>query len=435
MAQLKRQLNSIQLWSIAVGMVISGQYFGWNYGFASGLWGLVIAAGIVTVFYICFMLTYAQLAVSIPQAGGPMAYAQKALGPWFGYVVGLACLIEFLFAAPAIAVATGSYVHFLAPALQARIVTWTVYTLFIVVNLGQVKNAALIEMVATILALLGLLGFYYLGLTAPAVAYTSVQAPIHSWHAVMSAVPFAIWLYLAIEGGALSAEEVKTPGKTIPRGLIAAIMTLAICSLLTILTTAHLLQGPHVLVDYPIPAALQKIHATDSVPVMLVSCLGLFGLLASLNGIIMGCSRQMFGLARAGYLPAALQKLTRKDVPYVSVLVTGLIGMICVSSANISAALIEVAVFGALVMYLGALISWFVLNRRGSLNNEYYKVPFSFIPKVALIACLVCLYAVCRYAIWTGTLDIMGWHFSLFGLVIFISVVAFIYYIFRIRKS
>lgn len=100
-------------------MVISGQYFGWNYGFEQGgIIGMVIAAVIITIFYTTFIFSYAELSTSIPNAGGPSAYARKAMGPFAGYIAGIACLLEFVFAPPAIAVATGAYIHFLVPSIN-----------------------------------------------------------------------------------------------------------------------------------------------------------------------------------------------------------------------------------------------------------------------------------------------------------------------------
>jgi len=95
---LQKQLKPIHLWAISVGMVISGQYFGWNYGFEQGgIIGLAIATLIVTVFYTTFMFSYAELSTSIPQAGGPSAYARRALGPFGDISQELpACLNLFL---------------------------------------------------------------------------------------------------------------------------------------------------------------------------------------------------------------------------------------------------------------------------------------------------------------------------------------------------
>ena len=71
----------VQLWAIAVGLVISGEYFGWNYGWAAaGPVGFLVATLLVTVLYVTFVLSFTELTTAIPQAGGPFAYAHA--GVW-----------------------------------------------------------------------------------------------------------------------------------------------------------------------------------------------------------------------------------------------------------------------------------------------------------------------------------------------------------------
>src|ERR1035437_5780166 len=116
--ELKRVLTPIHLWAIAVGLVIGGDYFGWNYGLAKGgPVGMIIATLGITVMYVCFIFSYTELSTAIPHAGGPFAYARRALGPFAGMVAGFATLLEFVFAPPAIALAVGSCVNFRAPFL------------------------------------------------------------------------------------------------------------------------------------------------------------------------------------------------------------------------------------------------------------------------------------------------------------------------------
>src|SRR5947209_6823140 len=84
---LRRVLRPIHLWAIAVGLVISGDYFGWNYGLAkAGPVGMMAAVLLTTVMYICFIFSYTELSTAIPHSGGPYAYARHALGPLFGLI-------------------------------------------------------------------------------------------------------------------------------------------------------------------------------------------------------------------------------------------------------------------------------------------------------------------------------------------------------------
>ena len=119
---LERVLKPIHLWALAVGLVISGNYFGWSYGFAAGgVMGLALAMIPVTIFYVTFILSYSELATAIPHAGGPSAYARRAMGKFGGFLNGISCLIEFVFAPPAIALAVGGYVHALLPFIDPMV--------------------------------------------------------------------------------------------------------------------------------------------------------------------------------------------------------------------------------------------------------------------------------------------------------------------------
>ena len=100
---LSRTLGPVMLWGLGVGYVISGMYFGWNLGLAEGgTYGLAIATAISIVLYITFTFSYTELACAIPKAGGVFDYATRGLGREIGFIAGIAQIIEFVFAPPAI---------------------------------------------------------------------------------------------------------------------------------------------------------------------------------------------------------------------------------------------------------------------------------------------------------------------------------------------
>jgi ethanolamine permease len=425
---LKRQLNSTQLWAITVGMVISGQFFGWNYGFASGLHALIIATIVVSIFYTSFMLTYTQLAVKMPSAGGPMLYAQKAVGNGFAFAIGMACLFEFLFAIPAIAIATGGYIHFLYATINPHAAAIFVLILFSIINIWPLKNSAKIELVATSLALVGLVLFYCTGLTA-SVQHTTATSTNNI--GFMHAIPFAIWLYLAIEGGALTAEEVKSPNKNLPRAFVIAIFTILTCSLLTLATVAHL-KSSAAISDYPISAAIAG-HAAPAISYT-ITILSLFALIASLNGIMIAATRQLFSLSRAGFISQSFSKITN-GTPLVSLIFVTGFSFICIYLANIAKMLIELSVLAAMLMYLGALISWFILDRRGEFKSCSYQVPLRILPYTAVAGCLLCLYALVRYCVLGVSLQFMTYHMPLLDIILAIIILSAGYYLLKNRNS
>jgi ethanolamine permease len=81
-------------------------------------------------------------AEAIPQAGGPFAYSKAAYGPTGGYIAGVATLIEFLFAPPAIALAIGAYLNVQFPDLDPKLVATGAYVLFMTLNIVGVSLAA-----------------------------------------------------------------------------------------------------------------------------------------------------------------------------------------------------------------------------------------------------------------------------------------------------
>ena len=109
---LKKTLSGLHLWGIAVGLVISGEYFGWSYGWAlAGTLGFLVTTAFIAVMYTTFIFSFTELTTAIPHAGGPFAYSYRAFGPLGGYVAGFSTLVEFVFAPPAIALAIGAYLN------------------------------------------------------------------------------------------------------------------------------------------------------------------------------------------------------------------------------------------------------------------------------------------------------------------------------------
>src|SRR5882762_7669375 len=150
---LEKGLGPLHLWGIAVGLVISGEYFGWSYGWAlAGTLGFLVTTVLIAVMYTTFIFSFTELTTSIPHAGGPFAYSYRAFGPFGGFIAGFATLIEFIFAPPAIALAIGSYLNVQFPSLEPRLTAVGAYVVFMALNIVGVTIAATFELLVTILA-------------------------------------------------------------------------------------------------------------------------------------------------------------------------------------------------------------------------------------------------------------------------------------------
>ncbi|HYN39770.1 MAG TPA: ethanolamine permease [Rhodospirillales bacterium] len=410
---LKRALSTIHLWGIAVGLVISGEYFGWNYGWReAGTIGFLWATLIITVLYTTFIFSFTELTTAIPHAGGPFAYSHRAFGPLGGLIAGYATLVEFVFAPPAIAYALGGYAHFMLPAVPVLAVAIGAYFLFVGVNILGIRQAALFELFVTVLAVVELLVF--MGIVAPAFSFTNFVASNEEFGVagIMAAIPFAIWFYLAIEGVAMAAEEAKDPTRTIPRAYISGILTLVVLALGVMILSGgvgdwRLLSN----VDYPLPEAMAMVVGRDSGWTHMLVSIGLFGLVASFHGIIIGYSRQMFALARAGYLPSFLAAIhPRFRTPHWALVAGGVIGIVAILSGR-TAELITMSAFGALVLYVISMAALFKLRAIEPDLARPYRAPlYPLFPAIALFLSL-------------GSLLVMFWFNREIG-VIFIGMFA-----------
>jgi ethanolamine permease len=403
-AQLQKKLGALHLWAIAVGLVISGEYFGWSYGWASaGTLGFLAATLAIAVMYIAFIFSFTELTTAIPNAGGPFAYGLHAFGPLGGAIAGFATLIEFLFAPPAIALAIGTYLQVQFPGLDARKAAVGAYVLFITLNITGIKIAATFELAVTVLAVGELLVF--MGVMAPTFSIANFTS--NGWAGadqfsaaaipgILAALPFAIWFFLAIEGVAMAAEEAKDPRRTIPIAYITGIVTLVALAFGVMLLAggsgdwAQLANR-----NDPLPEAMKRAVGQNSGWLHMLVWLGLFGLVASFHGIIMGYARQMFALGRAGFLPPVMARLhPRFRTPHVATIAGGVIGVATIYSDSfvqiagqpLTASIVTLSAMGALLMYTVAMAALFRLRAIEPDLVRPFRAPlYPFLPALALL--------------------------------------------------
>ena len=415
-AQLTPTLGKLHLWGIAVGLVRSGEYFGWSYGWgAAGTLGFLITTLLVAAMYTAFIFSYTELTCAIPHAGGPFAYSLRAFGEKAGLIAGLATLIEFVFAPPAIAMAIGAYLNVQFPSVDPKHIAVGAYVIFMALNIAGVQIAATFELFVTVLAIIELLVF--MGVVAPGFSVANFAA--NGWAGestfssaaiggMFAAIPFAIWFFLAIEGAAMAAEEAKDPKKTIPAAYVGGILTLVVLAFGVMVFAGGVGDWKALSnLNDPLPQAMKTIVGESSGWLHMLVWIGLFGLIASFHGIILGYSRQMFALARAGYLPGYFAKIhPRFKTPHRAIVGGGIIGiaaiysdsLINLSGLTLTAAMITMSVFGAITMYIMSMLSLFRLRKtEPTLERSFYAPLYPFAPALALIIALICMAAMIYY--------------------------------------
>jgi len=404
---VSKKIGVFAIWAIGVGMVISGESFGWNLGWAitGPLW-FFVPVTVAALMYFGLVQNLIELACVHPNANGPHSYVEKAFGQKWGYFVGLAILFEFLFATPAIASSLGEYLGFLIDDLTMSPWIATLFILFFsIINLFEMHVGVRLLVILTLLAIAEL--FLYQG---SVVSSFQVENLMNSGvgsldvERFVQAIPYAIWLFLAIEGISLMTKTIDRKGfrKTITRGYNLAFFTLLTLALLVLFLAAGgidwtLPESMDILTEnHPMPASMALILGKENFLVQLFTFIGLFGLIASLQGIAFAATTQLEPL-----LPdLKIKGVSKRAVASALVFI---ISLVAIWSSQ-TGFLIELSVFGAVCMYLAVSASLLVLRKREDLvssvsefdwyrHSDFNPIFSTVSAMTAVIISLICVLA------------------------------------------
>jgi ethanolamine permease len=430
---LERTLGPLMLWGLGVGYVISGMYFGWNLGLAEGgTLGLAIATGFIIIMYITFTFSYTELACAIPKAGGVFDYATRALGKEWGFIAGMAQIIEFVFAPPAIAAAIGAYFHIFFPDISVTTIAIAAYFVFTLLNISGLKAAATFELIITVFAVFELLLFC--GVTLPHFSVANVQhnAFPNGWEGVWASVPFAIWFFLGLEGVANVAEETVNPQRNVLIGFGSALLTLIVLCVLVFIASVGVGGWEAVVYpspgaapsDSPLPMALAQITGNSGWLYHLLITIGLMGLVASFHGLILAASRATYEFGRIKCIPQVFGKVHPKFKTPANALIVNMVAGIIALLSGKTAEIITIACFGAICLYIIAMVAMLVLRKTAPEMPRPFKVPFyPYFPVIALVIASVSLVAMV-----TLNINLSLIYFA-------ILAVAYIWFHFFVKKS
>lgn len=394
---LRRFAGAWSLWALGVGAVISGDFFGWNFGLLSGgFGGLLVATVIVAVMYIGMCFSIAELSPALPHTGGAYSFGRTAFGPWGGFITGLAESIEYVLTPAVIVVGIGGYVGTIAETSFGIVVPppvwWALfYVIFVGVNIAGVELTFRLTVAITLVAL-GVLIVFWIGaiphfrwehaLDVTPSEGGSAWFP-HGFAGVTASLPFAIWFYLAIEQLPLAAEESHDPKRDMPRGLLWGIATLIVASILTLFLNAGIAPGAAAVgaSEEPLFLAFRTIFG-EGAGTTLLSLAAVAGLVASFHAIIYAYGRNIYSLSRAGYFPQwmSITHPTRKT-PHVALVVGAVSGYLVAlmieygeavfGDVPVGGVLLNMAVFGAVIAYVMQMAAYWRIKSMTQLDRPY----------------------------------------------------------------
>jgi ethanolamine permease len=453
--ELRRHAGVFYLWALGVAAVISGDFSGWNLGIAVGGWGgMFLGSLLITIMYLGLTYSIAEMSPALPHTGGAYSFARTAFGPWGGFITGVAENVEYVLTPAVIVYFIGAYLTAIfgtPPELQP--IYWIAgYIVFVTANARGVELSFMVTAMVTLMAIAVLITFFLSAL--PEIDFSryalnigvneagqAVQLPEGGGpflpfgiYGVLAAMPFAVWLFLAIEQLPLAAEESVDPKRDMPKGIMLGMFTLIALGFLVLFINPSIpierevggetLTGAFALGSSPEPIldgfrAIFDLHAAGALALAAV-----VGLVASFHAIIFAGGRQIYSLSRAGYFPHFLSVTHSKhktpNAALVALALVGLAVMLVVwfgvggekAGAFIGGVLLNMAVFGAMFSYLLQGLTFIQLRRKFPKIDRPYKSPFGITGAVltVVIALITIGFQLADPVYRTGVIGVALWY-------------------------
>jgi len=285
----------------------------------------------------------AELATSLPQAGGWTVYASRAFGARAGFLVGWSDWLAHCIGLAWVATTAGEYGQLLLPDLPPRALAMLVVVLFALIQWRGVRAGSasqeLLSLVKTVAFLLLVIACFLLPAVAPeslavdqsaapaaaaasgAVAASLAQASPALLLGAMAALQAVITTYDGWASPIYFAEEFQQPERDLPRSLIGGVLAVLALYLLFNAALLHLL-SPAQLASSSLPAADAARLLAGPPGALLITGLALVSLLGLINTVVMAAPRILYGLSRAGIFPAWASQVNPGGTPTNALLLT-----------------------------------------------------------------------------------------------------------------
>jgi APA family basic amino acid/polyamine antiporter len=329
-----------------------------------GVWvagGLYALLGVVSV---------AELGTMIPRSGGQYVFARHAMGDYAGFIVGWSDWISTCGTIAFIAIVIGEYSGKLVPALSGKV---TAVGLAVVVALALLQWRGLrwgshVQNVTSLLKTLAFVALvaacFALGGHGAEESGKALSVPVgfSLAAAVVFSLQSVIYTYDGWTGVIYFSEEVRNPGRDIPRSMFGGVLAVIAIYLLVNVALVYVLPISAIAgEDLAIGRAAQVIFGEHGETIL--RALTIISLLSAINACHLMATRVLFAMSRDGLVSERVVRVNRGGTPTVALLVSAVVAILFIVSGTFNQVLAVVAFF-FVVNYTISFASVFVLRRR-----------------------------------------------------------------------
>ncbi|WP_313992446.1 amino acid permease [uncultured Selenomonas sp.] len=424
-----RTLSTVDLTFLGIGGIIGSGVFVLTGIGAARYAGPGIVLSFIAAGLLCMLvgLAYAELASLIPAAGSAYAYTFAALGEGMAFLCGWSLIIGYIVTASAVAVGFSAYFSGMMASLGMEIPKALLTTapeggiinlpaVVITLLIGGIlahgtKESSRLNTILISLTLCAIVAFVVV--TSPHMDLAKNMEPFLPFGAagIMTGAAVVFFSFMGFDTVATSAEECKTPEKSLPIGIIASVFVcLCIYSVVAFVLTGTINYTDLDRAD-PVAYCLRLIGYAGLANLVTVGIL--FGMITTLIVYIFGQARVFFAMSRDGFLPKTMANIHPKyGTPYFitlvgSVLIAFIAG--CVPMLYI----VELANTGVLAAFFIVFVGLIALRRNSPDLPRTFTFPMLYV--LAPIGMVVCLYLIWALSLVTNItfiiLMILGYFF------------------------
>ena len=336
-------------------------------------------------------IALAELATAVPRSGGQYVFARRALGDYAGFVVGWSDWISTCGTTAAVSIVIGEYAGVLFPALAGRTVAIasSVAVLFAVLQWRGIRWGSGVQTLTSLLKALLFVAlvsacFFLGGGRASEVSQPPLPAGAPLLFATVLALQSVIYTYDGWAGVVYFSEEVRAPGRDIPRALFGGVLSIIGIYLLVNLALLYVLPLSRI--------AGEKLAAGAAAEVIfgargdtIIRVLTIISMLSGINAYHLMATRVLFGMSRDRLFSSRAARVNLGGTPTVALFVSAAVAVLFILSGTFEK-VIAVLTFFFVANYTLSFVSLFVLRRREpELARPYRAWGYPWTTALALV--------------------------------------------------